>query len=137
MDQPSQQFAAVVQTADAACQQHELVAPQTRHRVRAAHVVHQTVRHHPQQFVTHGVAVPVVDRLETVQVEETHQQPVSVALACRDRRIKPRHQGLAIGKPGERVAASLRLGRDRRHQQRPLALLHLVLQVAHQRTEHS
>ena len=51
-------------------QHHKFVATETRHGVALAHGVAQTRRHHPQHLVASIVPIGIVDRLETVEINE-------------------------------------------------------------------
>ena len=84
-------------------QQHKLIATQPRQRVIAAQHALEAFGHLHQQLVAHGVAVRVIHRLETVQIDVGHGQSPPGALRPGQRLIQPVAQQAAVGQAGEDV----------------------------------
>ncbi len=90
---------------DVRTEDHELVAPQAGHRVTGSDSGSQPASQDPQNGVARGVALPVVHRLEVVQVDEDHRRPSHPGLvaAAGDGLPEPVEQQDPVGDAGERV----------------------------------
>ncbi|CFN13377.1 Uncharacterised protein [Bordetella pertussis] len=101
-------------------QQHELVAADARDRRVGRRQLRQPRRHVAQQPVAGGMAVGVIDRLETIQVQVQQGELVSVAARRRHGALQREAQAEAIHQPGQRVAprqpVAVALGLHGRHQ---------------------
>ncbi|GJE72896.1 hypothetical protein CHKEEEPN_4457 [Methylorubrum podarium] len=84
----------------------ELVAPEPRHHVVAAHMAPQPLGHRPQQVIADRVAEAVVDRLEPVEVEAEHgERRLGVGAQRLDPLGADLAQAGAVGQVGEAVVA--------------------------------
>lgn len=81
----------------------EFVAAQARHRVLGAQGLADALGQVDQQGVAGMVAVGVVDRLESVQVEEQHGEIALAAAGAFDGLFQPVFQQDAVGQLGQRV----------------------------------
>jgi len=88
----------------------ELVASQPAHHVAVAHGGPQPPRHGLQEGVADRVAVAVVHRLETVEVNHQHRNLVRL-VGSDEHRVHARAEPLAVGQAGEAVGP---LGRHAR-----------------------
>ena len=90
-------------------QDHELIAPETRHHVAAAHRRFEPLCNLLQQLVAHLMPARVVEHLEVVQVEEQQRPRVPRALHLLRGLAQPVEQHAAVGQTGERVVKRERL----------------------------
>jgi hypothetical protein len=81
----------------------ELVATQSRDGVRGAHAGTQATRAFHQQFIAGGMAMPVIDRLETVEVDEAQGEAATVALRLGYRHPQAIAEQGAVGQVGQRI----------------------------------
>lgn len=86
-------------------QQGELVAPEPGHRVTGPDRRPQSATDDLEHQVTGGVAVPVVDHLEVVEVHEQQGRPLLVAVP--QRLPDAAHQQCPVRQPGQRVVVGL------------------------------
>ena len=87
-----------------ALQQHrELVPAEPGRGVARGEGGRDGLADEPEQLVAGGVAVPVVDGLEVVEVADHHHEAVLVALPRGQRLHQPLGEQPAVGQPGHRV----------------------------------
>ncbi len=87
-------------------QQHgELVAADPRHQVGGAGSGAQPLGHRLEHAVAGGVAEPVVDGLEAVEVEEHERAAGALAAGARERALERVEEERAVGQPRQAVVA--------------------------------
>ena len=84
-------------------QNDELISAQARQGIDFPHQRFQTVGNGLQYGIAHGVAQAVVDRLETVQVNEQQGHPVSCPVGQTGCMMQPVHQQGTIRQTGQRI----------------------------------
>ncbi len=90
-----------------ACHNQEFVPAQPRHDVVAAHRLHETLRHLPQQAVADGMSQRVVDFLEMIEIDEHCRDLAAVASRTADRLYQAVVRQHAVGQAGEQVVVRL------------------------------
>jgi len=86
----------------------ELVAAQTRDRVRLAHALRERLREGLQQHVADGVTVGIVHFLEAVEVDEEERGGVvAIGIARAHRAIDDPLERVSVGQTGERIGRCL------------------------------
>jgi hypothetical protein len=88
-------------------QDRELVAAETGHGVLGPVTVSQRLGHRDQELVTGGVAEPVVDVIEVVQVDEQQRHGGGLAEAAGQGMLDPVGEQSAVGQPGQAVVEGL------------------------------
>ena len=94
----------------------EFVAAEARHEVARPHVAAQALCDLHQERIARGMAVPVVDLLEAVEIHEHAGDLVALAPRALDRLLERRRKAHAVGEPGQRIAVGERgdaLARER------------------------
>ena len=86
---------------------HEFVTAQAGQRVALAQGLAQALGHGHQQLVTDGMAVPVVDVLEAVEVEVDDGQLLAAPTRLPHRLVQPVGQQDAVGQAGQRVVVGV------------------------------
>ena len=81
----------------------ELVAAVARQEVHLARAVGQDGRHEPQRLVAGGMAEGVVDRLEVVDVDMGHAEPLADAAVQAELLLEDDVDVAAVEQAGERV----------------------------------
>ncbi len=84
-------------------QQHELITADPRQSVLAAQVFAQAQGHVPQQQIAHVVTKGVVDRLETIQVDEHQGEAAALLLHPVHGLVDTISQQYPVGQSGEGV----------------------------------
>ncbi len=102
-DQLARDMAGIGRVGEVAQHHHELVAVEAAEQVGVAQVLVQPRRGGLEQHVAGGVAEGVVDRLETVQVDEQHRQDLAVAARFGQGVLGLFAQQDAVGQPGQQV----------------------------------
>ena len=98
-------------------QQTELVAAEAGHRVGLAQAPAEALGHDRQQPVAGGMAEPVVDRLEAVEIEDHHRDLALAPPRPGQRPLQPVLEQRPVGEAGQRVE----LGQARQALGLPLA----------------
>ena len=84
-------------------QDDEFVTPQACDGVGFAQDSHRALGKLDQQPVTTGVPKAVVDRLETIQIEQTDGQPGLLAPGCGDRHVQSVVEQRPVGQIGQQI----------------------------------
>ena len=84
-------------------QKHKLVASTPAHGLRGGCHLHQRTADLAQQFIAAGVSEGVVHRLEMVQIEHQHREPIATRLGLRHRLLRTVTQQHLIGQAGQLV----------------------------------
>ena len=85
-------------------QDHELVAPQPRHRIGlASHSRTQSTGDLDEQQVTHVMPIGVIDRFQSIKVDEQHGEFGPIAFHLRQRLIQTIVQQRTVRQIGEYV----------------------------------
>ena len=97
-----------------ALQDRELVAAEPRHQIGLARAADEPLRGLLQQCVADRMAERVVHRLELIEVEDEHVEPLAVPVQARERLLDRLEEQHAVGEAGQRVmmrhVIDLRLG---------------------------
>ena len=83
-------------------QYRELVATDAGQRVGICHAALEPLAHRAQQFVARGVAEPIVDLLEVVEIDEDQHE-----LAVAHRLVEPLREQQPVRQPGQRIVMDL------------------------------
>ena len=84
-------------------QEDEFVSPEARHRIVPAQAGPKALGDLDENLVARGVAEPVVDLLEVVEVQEHHGQRLPMTLRMQDRERKPVGEQEPVRKPRQDV----------------------------------
>ena len=103
LEQTVQRFIDFLDTAQAPQKQHELIAAQARDGIVAAHADLEPTRHADEQFVARLVAVTVVHRLESIQIQHADGQQLPGTLSVRQCLLQPVGEQAAIRQMRQRV----------------------------------
>ena len=105
VEKPARHERGVVGAGEVLHEHDELVTPDARDEVGAAGPGSQPLGHRLQDGVAGGVAEPVVDRLEAVEVEKDERTARPLASGAGERALQGVEEERAVGQPGEAVVA--------------------------------
>ena len=85
----------------------ELVTGIARHRIRGTDAAAQALGDHAQHLVARRMPVGIVDRLESIQIDEQHREALAGAMRFANDGVEAIVEKQPIGQPGKRIEQAL------------------------------
>src|SRR5262245_57219665 len=86
---------------------HEFITTQARYGVSLAEAGGQSYRDFLQQLIADHMAERIVDRFESIEIQEEHGEHFFIAVSARKRLRKAIMKQQPVGKPGKRIMVCL------------------------------